>query len=1008
MKFKRRTIFLLIFFLPLVLIAAISSLFNFWTITDLGQTYRSSNLHRESDLQAVAEANRLGYDLFEAHQRLTGALDEHDAGRLDEAGFAQRRQEFITHLALATQRLERLRTSHHAGTLIADVDAAAGAFHALRHTMSDLSALTGASPREAQAFLQEGMRLNRLFVVHAQRLASALAQEAMADLHAIENVTQRHFDAAILSGGLSLLTVCVICFLASRALTRRATAIADSLSALAAGDTNAPVLLEIEELSHTSGSAMQEIARSVLAFRAAIVTRQAVEKRLESEHGQLRTLMDGIPDLVWLKSPEGIYLSCNRRFEDFLGKPQADIVGRTDYDFVSREQADSFRAHDRRAIERDAPSANEEWLTFASDGHRERVETVKTPIRDAQGALIGVLGISRDVTALRMASEELARRDEIYRSLVTQASLGIVLIDVETLRFVEFNDAACESIGYTREEFAHLTLRDIQSPQRVGELESHLRAIMASGEAAFESVRLCKDGSEHDVWVTVRRLRLNDRDYLSSIWTDITEQKETQRVLLRYQGQLQAMVAERTAELAAARDAAEAANRAKNAFLANMSHEINTPLNAIMGASYLLRREHSTPSGPLLDRLDAAALRLKTMFADIVELAQLEAQHVELETEDFDLPAALEQLCSPVRSRAEAKGLSLRVEIGALPQHVHGDARRLAQILTYLLDNAVKFTRQGEIEFRAHVARTDDRGQRIRFEVRDTGPGIGEEQQLALFHAFTQIDTSNTRQHGGIGLGLALVRGFARLMGGEVGVASAPGTGSCFWLEVSFAEAGQSTLQGTLPPRTLREALAALSGIDLAVALRNVHDDEALLAELLRDFGHHHRDEAVALQRALDAGDAASAQRITHTLKGLAATLGMTRLRDVALNLEHTLRNAAPGTEALVCADGVDALARELARACRGLQALPKPTAAQPASPPDSPFDWAVLRGDIDRLRDYLNNDDIDAARLFERLRQPLSEIAAEATARLATEIDNYAFDRARVELDAVIATLPA
>lgn len=1009
MTLKRRTIFLLSIFLPLALLATINSLFSFWSITALDKAYRTSSQHQKDDLITLAEASGLGYGLLQTHQSLSGTLDAARAGGMDGNSLYRHRTEFEEGIALTAGRLEQLRRSHHVGDLASELDEMARLLEAYRNSMLKTVELASASSSDAHTQQQEAERLSRAFIDHAQHLSAALAKGTAADLPPIDAVIGHHLDRAIYTGALSLLIICALWFLASRALTRRAEAIADSLSALATGDTDAPVLREMERLGRETGSAMQEIASSVLAFRTAIETRRSVEERLAGEREQLKALMDGIPDPVWLKDPNGVYLSCNPRFEALYGKSQAEILGRSDYDFVSREQAEFFRVHDRRAMELDAPTVNEEWLTFASDGHRELVETIKTPIRDAQGAVIGVLGVARNITTLRTAAEALARREDIYRALVTQASLGIVLIDAETLRFAEFNDAACQSIGYTREEFSLLTLRDIQSPKRIAEFDGRLREIMACGEAAFESLRLCKDGSEHDVWVTVKRLRLNDHDYLSSIWADITEQKEIQRVLLRYQGQLQTMVAERTVGLAAARDAAEAASRAKDAFLANMSHEVNTPLNAIIGVAYLLRREcASTPTHHLLERLDAAAQRLKSLFSDIVDLAQIEARRAHLEIGDFDLPAALERICAPARNRALAKGLTLRTDLGALPQVVRGDERRLGQILGNLLDNAVKFTREGEIDLRSYPIRDDGATQWIRFEVRDTGPGIDPPQQRELFRAFTQTDTSNARLHGGAGLGLALVRGLARLMGGEVGVTSEPGKGSCFWLEAPFVAGGPQAALTPIERPALHDALAQLEGLDLPAALGNVNGDEILLGELLRDFGRDHRDDATAMHDALDAGDTASAQRIAHTLKGLAATFGMTHLRELARTLEQTLRSATPGTEAIVSADGIAMLGTELERACRGLRALPEPAPPLAAAAPAAEINWSALRDDIDRLRAYLDNDDIEAAHLFERLRQPLETFAAEATERLAAEIDDYAFDRARAALDKVIAALPA
>jgi len=161
-------------------------------------------------------------------------------------------------------------------------------------------------------------------------------------------------------------------------------------------------MLQLESINH---ELKQDIARREQA---------EIEKR-EAEQ-RFRTVVNTIPDLIWLKDPEGVYLSCNHRFERFFGAKESEIAGRTDYDFLSREQADFFRAHDREAMAKGEPTVNEEWVTFRNDGHRELLETIKTPMFDAQGKLIGVLGISRNITAHKQAETELhSQLDELNR-----------------------------------------------------------------------------------------------------------------------------------------------------------------------------------------------------------------------------------------------------------------------------------------------------------------------------------------------------------------------------------------------------------------------------------------------------------------------------------------------------------------------------------------------------------------------------------------------------------------
>ncbi|MCK9365228.1 MAG: EAL domain-containing protein [Syntrophales bacterium] len=170
------------------------------------------------------------------------------------------------------------------------------------------------------------------------------------------------------------------------------------------------------------------------------------EKALSNSKGLLHTLVQTIPDLIWLKDKDGVYLSCNSMFERFFGAGEADIVGKTDYDFVDRELADSFREHDRKAMAAGRPTSNEEWLTFADDGHRALTDTIKTPMYDAGGTLLGVLGIGRDITERKRAEEELRENQARLDLALRSAGMGVWRFDIiENKRY--FDDQVCHFLG---------------------------------------------------------------------------------------------------------------------------------------------------------------------------------------------------------------------------------------------------------------------------------------------------------------------------------------------------------------------------------------------------------------------------------------------------------------------------------------------------------------------------------------------------------------------------------
>ncbi|MDQ3329827.1 MAG: PAS domain S-box protein [Planctomycetota bacterium] len=543
-----------------------------------------------------------------------------------------------------------------------------------------------------------------------------------------------------------------------------------------------------------------------------VTDRVRAERAVAAAEARHRATLDAALDCIITADGDGEIIEFNPAAQRTFGYSREEVIGQDLVSLLFPPESQSRQRkmldEHRRGDEASKLGRRLETVMARKGGATFLAEIALQPI-PLGGSMIFTLFL-RDVTERRRAEEALRESNARFRRLVESDIIGLTIIHFDG-RILEANDIFLKMTGYTRREVAagrvhwgNITPEEYREKDRIA-----VETVRTTGRCApREKEYYRKDGSRLPVLIGETLLDRSGQTSLCFV-LDISPQKKAE------------------AELQAAKEAADAANRAKSAFLANMSHEIRTPMNAIIGMTELLLDTDLQPrQRENLQIIGDSAEALLALINNILDFSKVEAGKLDVEKVEFHLRDVIGGALKSLAVTAHQRGLELVSDVRPeVPERVVGDQSHLRQVLVNLVGNAIKFTPSGEVVVKVSVEELRKKSVILGFAVRDTGIGIPQDKQRKIFEPFEQLDNSMARRYGGTGLGLAICSRLVKLLGGRLNVESGPSTGTTFKFTARFdlasgASAGDAAV---VPPPTMQN-LKVLIVDDNASSRQSLHD----------------------------------------------------------------------------------------------------------------------------------------------------------------------------------------
>jgi PAS domain S-box-containing protein len=536
------------------------------------------------------------------------------------------------------------------------------------------------------------------------------------------------------------------------------------------------------ELEEKVAARTAELTLANQRLQQDITQRKQAQMKLAREKSLLRTLIDSVSDLIFIKDRDGVYQGCNKASEAFIGMPEGEQIGKTDFDFFDREKAEEIQKGDRRVIEDGSPLRIEEWVT-GRDGRRLLMDTIKAPYYDPDGEALGLVGIGRDITERKQMEAALAAREREFRSLAENSPDNIARYDLNG-RTLYVNPSLEKTLGRPASEILGKTPSEARPIDAFREYQEKIAAVLETGAAAEMDI-VMPDGGEGVRHYNIRFVAERGADGMITgvlaISRDVTERVQAEAKVRLLNQELEQRVADRTASL-------EAASKELGAFAYSVSHDLRAPLRHIDGFLELLKKKAGQAlddqSRHYMDTISQAANKMGHLIDDLLSFSRMGRKALSLQPVDLD--ALVRDVIRDLEP--DAAGREIEWRIGGLPA-VHGDAAMLRMVLGNLIANALKFTlpRQqarieiGSISGRGSEEASSDVSETVVF-VRDNGVGFDMAYAAKLFGVFQRLH--RVEEFEGTGIGLASVRRIIDRHGGRTWAEGEIDQGASFYFSL--------------------------------------------------------------------------------------------------------------------------------------------------------------------------------------------------------------------------------